>query len=90
MTENALKLIGFEINPWILIAIGIAFIIIAILIFFWLKKILINSIAGIIISLILIFGLKMTLPLIPTLIISAIFGPAGIGVMLLLKLFGVF
>lgn len=90
LAQNALKLLGFEINPWILIAIGIAFIIAAVLILLFLKKILINSIAGLVISCILIFVLKMQLPLIPTLIISAIFGPAGIGVMLILKLFGVY
>lgn len=83
---TAMQLAG---NPTILIG-GIVLIILAVLIFYFLKKIIINSVLGIAAWLILTFAFQVELPLIPSLAISIIFGLAGIGVMLVLKFFGLF
>jgi len=72
-----------------LIIIGIILIIITIVIIKFFKNIILNSVIGVVGVLILnfIFGIK--LPFIITLIASAIFGAAGLGIMLVLKFFGV-
>lgn len=79
--------INFVSNPTILIA---AIILIAVTIFllFFLKKIMVNSILGGLIWATSIFFFHVELPLIPSFVISVMFGPAGIGAMLLLKFFG--
>jgi len=76
-------------NPFWLI-IGIILIVVTILLLLFLKKIIVNSILGLILFAVVKFGLGIGLPTIPTLVVSIIFGPAGIGVMLLLKFFGLF
>jgi hypothetical protein len=76
-------------NPAILIG-GIALIIIAIALVLFIKQIIVNSILGIIALGIIHFVFHVELPLLPAVIISAIFGLAGIGAMLLLKFFGLF
>lgn len=74
-------------NPiWLIV--GIALIVVTILLLVFLKKIIVNSILGLILFAIVKFGLGIGLPTIPTLVVSIIFGPAGIGVMLLLKFLG--
>jgi hypothetical protein len=85
VTESANTLLN---NPKILI-IGIILIIGAIILIFVLKNLLLNSLIGIAGFLIcnFIFGIK--LPLIATLIVSAIFGAAGLGVIFILKFLGV-
>ena len=82
----ALSLAG---NPLLLIG-GIILVIAAFVIFFFLKKIIINSILGIAAWVILTFVFQVELPLIPSLAISVIFGLAGIGAMLVMKFFGMF
>ena len=47
-----------------------------------------NSIFGGIIWAIAVLVLKINLPIIPSLVVSIIIGPAGIGTMLLLNAFG--
>lgn len=84
--ETAGNFIG---DPTILIA-GIVLIIAAVIIFMVLKKIIVNSIAGLIVFGILHFVVGIELPFIPTLIVTAIFGLAGIGVMLVLHFLGLF
>lgn len=74
---------------WQILAAGIVFIAAAALIFMFLKKAVINSILGLIAFAILIFVFKINLPFLPTLVVSAVFGLAGIGVILLLKFLGV-
>ena len=68
--------------------IGIILIIATIVIIFFLKKIIINSILGLIVWALAVFVFKVSLPLIPSLAVGIIFGPAGIGVMMALKVFG--
>jgi len=76
-------------NPVILIG-GIVLIIAAVLIFMFLKKIIVNSILGVAAWAILTYVFMVDLPFIPSLAISVIFGLAGIGAMLVLKFFGLF
>ncbi|VVB74715.1 Uncharacterised protein [uncultured archaeon] len=83
-TNIGLSLIG---NPTILI-IGIVLIAVTIFLFFFLKKIITNSILGGIIWFASIYVFHVQLPVIPSFVISVLFGPAGIGAMLLLKFFG--
>ncbi len=74
-------------NPVVLVG-GIVLVIAAILIFLFLKKIIINSVLGIAAWAILMFVFQVELPLVPSFAVSAIFGLAGIGVMLVLRFFG--
>lgn len=76
-------------NPNVLLA-GIALIIVSAIVFFLLKKVIEHAIIGGIAWVLTIFIFHIQLPLIPSLVISIIFGPAGIGVMLLLRFFGLF
>ena len=84
--ETAGNFIG---DPTILI-IGIILIVAAVAIFVLLKKIIVNSIAGLIVFGIVHFVFGVNLPFIPTLIVTAIFGLAGIGVMMILYFLGMF
>jgi len=81
---NALGLAG---NPSLLIG-GIILILAAVAIFWFLKKIVFHLISGFIGWVIVLFVLKVNLPLVPSLVISLIFGLAGLGAMLLMKFFG--
>lgn len=76
------------VNPPLFIIIGIGLIIATIIIIFFLKKMIINSILGGVIWFIVVIIFKVNLPLVPSLIISLIIGPAGLGTMLLLNAFG--
>ena len=67
---------------------GIALVVVAILAFFLIKKIIINSILGAMAWAVVTLGFGVNLPLLPSLAVSVIFGPAGIGVMLALRFFG--
>ena len=78
--ETASNFIG---DPTILV-IGIVLIIAAVIIFTVLKKIIVNSILGLIVFGIIHFVIGIKLPFIATLLVTAIFGLAGIGVMLVL------
>ena len=86
IAEKGLQLAG---NPTILAA-GIVLIIAAVLIFVFLKKIVVNSIAGLIVWAIVSFVFHIELPFIPSLVISIVFGLAGIGALLLAKFMGLF
>ncbi|MBN1940671.1 MAG: hypothetical protein JW772_00655 [Candidatus Diapherotrites archaeon] len=84
--ETALGIVG---NPTILLA-AILLIGFTLIIIFLIKRIIVNSILGIIAWAIVYFIFNIELPLIPSIIVSVIFGLAGIGAMLLLKFFGLF
>lgn len=72
-----------------ILMIGLGLLVSAILVFVFLKKIIINSILGLIAWAIAVFILKIELPFWISLIASALFGLAGVGVMLLLKFAGI-
>jgi hypothetical protein len=76
-------------NPSYLIA-GIIFIIAAIVILYFLKNILLNSVVGVFGFLVCYFVFGVKLPFFLTLLVSAIFGIGGLGTIILLKFFGVF
>ncbi|MBU1121016.1 hypothetical protein KJ660_04020 [Candidatus Micrarchaeota archaeon] len=75
-------------NP-LLLLIGIVLIVATIAIIFFLKKIIINSVVGLIVWGAIHFIFNITLPFWPTLLVTAIFGLAGIGVMLVLRFLGI-
>ena len=87
-TENVTKAKDFVSNPWVLIG-GIILIIIAVIVLGALKNLLLNSIIGAFGFLVCYFLFGIKLPLLPTIIVSAIFGPAGLGTVLILRFFGV-
>ena len=84
--QVATNVINF-FDPTILLA-GIILIAITIFILFFLKKIVVNSVLGAILWIISIFVFNAQLPLIPSFVISILFGPAGIGTLIILKFFG--
>ncbi len=83
---NALSIVG---NPWVLGG-AIVLIVAAILLVLLLKRIIINSVLGIVVWAIVKYVFGISLPFWASLIVSVIFGLAGIGVMLALKFLGLF
>lgn len=83
--EGVVQLVG---NPAVLI-IGIALIVGAVAVFFLLKRIIANTVAGLIVWAVVYFFFQVELPVLPTLALTVVFGLAGIGSMLILKFFGV-
>lgn len=53
------------------------------------KNVIVNSAIGVAALMVLYYILNIKLPFILTLIVTAIFGAAGLGIMLILKMFGV-
>jgi len=81
------KVINLVHNPKILI-LGVILIGVTLLIMYFLKKFIINSIIGVIgLFILTLIGIK--LPFVITLIITAVFGLAGLGTVLILKFFGI-
>jgi Zn-dependent protease with chaperone function len=78
---------SLPISPIFLI-LGIALIAVTIFLLFFLKKIVMNSVLGAVIWFVSVFVFGVKLPLLPSFVISIIFGPAGIGTMLVLAVFG--
>ncbi len=72
-----------------ILLMGIGLVVAAVLVFTFLKKLIVNSILGLVAWAIAVYILKIQLPFWLSLIASAIFGLAGVGVMLLLKFAGV-
>jgi hypothetical protein len=85
-TQAAQGAISFS-NPTLLIVAAIL-IIATIVLILHLKKIIENSIIGGILWGISVFIFHADLPLVPSFVVSVIFGPAGIGAMIVLKFFG--
>ncbi len=79
-------ILSFAQSQSFLTGSGIVLIIAAIVIIAVMKKIIINSILGVVAWAIVIFVLKIQLPFIPSLVISVIFGLAGVGSLILLKI----
>jgi len=73
-------------NPRILL-LGVVLIGITILIMYFFKHFIVNSIIGVV-GLFILSAIGIKLPFIITLIVTAIFGLAGLGVMLILTFFG--
>lgn len=90
--EAGSKAIGFfssMVGDPKILALGIILIVAAIVVIFFIKRIIINSVLGLIAWAVLKYYFQVELPFIPSLAASIIFGLAGIGTMLVLKFFGV-
>jgi len=87
ISQGTDKILNLVHNPKILI-LGIILIGITLLIMYFLKHFIVNSIIGIV-GLFLLTFIGVKLPFIVTLIITAIFGLAGLGTILILKFFGI-
>lgn len=74
---------------WGLVVGGLALIALALFLVFVLKRIIVNSVLGVVALIVAKFLLGVDLPLVPTLIVSIVFGLAGVGTMLLLYFLGV-
>ena len=89
ITNTAGNAVNLLAGNFQLLAAGICLIIIAFILVLMVKRIIVNSILGLIAWALIVFVLKIDLQLIPTLVISVIFGLAGVGAVLLLKFFGI-
>jgi hypothetical protein len=72
-----------------ILAAGIGLIIVAAIVFYYVKQIIVNSLLGIVAWAVLSYGLNVQLPFWASLIVSIIFGLAGVGVMLVLRFLGI-
>ena len=72
-----------------ILALGIGLIIVTLVVVYFIKKIIINSVLGLIAWAVLKYYFQVELPFIASLAVSAIFGLAGVGTLLILKFFGV-
>ncbi len=87
--EAGTAAINFFGNPIVLVT-AVILIILTIVMVLHLKKIVENSILGGLLWAVSVFFFQVSLPPIPSFVIAIIFGPAGIGAMLILKFFGLF
>jgi len=88
VAESASTIANLAWNPVVLLA-GIGLVVVAIVIIFFLKKVIINSILGLAAWAIAYFVFGIEMPFFASLAVSIIFGLAGIGVMLVLVFMGV-
>ncbi|MEK6958803.1 MAG: hypothetical protein AABW59_02030 [archaeon] len=88
-SQNVQVATGSTHNLWAIVIVGLALIVATIILLFLLKKIMENSILGVVIWAASIFIFQVQLPLFPSFVVSVIFGPAGIGTMLLLYALGI-
>ncbi|MBI4044320.1 MAG: hypothetical protein HY392_01280 [Candidatus Diapherotrites archaeon] len=84
--ENAQDLL---VGNWQFLIVGLVLLAAGILVFMFLKKAIVNSILGIIVWGIAVYGFNTQLAFWPSLLISALFGPAGIGAILILRFFNI-
>ena len=81
--------VNFLAGNWIVLAGAIGLIIATVVILTQLKHVIVNSVLGVIAWAVLVFVFRIQLELIPSLVVSAIFGLAGIGAILILKFLNV-
>lgn len=86
VTKESTKVL--TLNPMYLVY-AVLLIILTVIFIKVFKNVIVNSIIGVVALLFLNYVLNIKLPFLITLIITVIFGPAGLGVMLVLKFFGV-
>jgi len=82
------QIANFVGDPKILL-IGLGLVVLTVVIIFFLRKIIINSVLGIAAWAILVYVFEVDLPLFPSFVLSAVFGLAGIGCILVLKFLGI-
>jgi len=88
VADGTQQVSSFLSDPLVL-GLGIGLIIVSILILVFMKKIILNSILGLAAWVVINFILHIELPLLPSIVVSIVFGLAGIGVLLVLKFIGV-
>jgi len=81
------ELSGLVGDPKILF-IGLALIVLTLIIIFFIKKIVINSVLGLATWALVVYVFDVHLPLFASFVVSAVFGLAGIGSLLVLKFLG--
>jgi len=86
--ETAKMASGIAGNMAMLLA-GIVLIIITIVVILLAKRIIVNSVLGLIGWLVVKYVLQVSLPFWPSLVLSIIFGLAGLGAMLVLAFMGI-
>ena len=79
----------FLVGNWAVLAAAVGLIIATVFILTQLKQVIVNSVLGVVAWAVLVFVFHVQLELIPSLVVSAIFGLAGIGVILILKFMNV-
>lgn len=84
-TQAAVNFVG---NP-ALLGVGLVLFIVAIILILFLKRIIVNSLLGIGVWAIAYYIFNVRLPFELSLIVSAIFGLAGIGTLLILRFLGI-
>ncbi|MFH0970198.1 MAG: hypothetical protein V1776_01930 [Candidatus Diapherotrites archaeon] len=77
------------LGNWGWLGIGIAFVIVALIVLYFLKNVIVNTVLGLLGWGILVYVFNVQLPFWPSLIVSAIFGLAGLGAMLVLSVLGI-
>lgn len=88
-TDVAATVANSVSGNWSWLAIGIGLFIAAAIVIFFLKNIIVNTILGLIGWGIVTFILHIQLPFWASLIVSAIFGLAGLGAMVVLAVLGI-
>lgn len=82
---NALAGAGQLVGDWRAVIFGVLLIVAAVVVIHFVKKIIVNSILGVIAWAVLNYVVGIELPTIASFVVSAIFGLAGIGVLLILR-----
>lgn len=75
-----------QADPVLLLA-GVGLVALAVFVVFFLKRVIVNSILGLV-AFAVLWALGIRLPFIVTLVVSVVFGLAGVGTMLILYFFG--
>lgn len=83
------KALGAVQGNWTWLLVGIALIVAAVLFFVFFRKIAVNSLLGLAAWALLYFVIGVKMALIPSLVVSVVFGLAGVGALLVLMFFGV-
>ncbi len=86
--DAAMNAAGLASNWGVLVG-GLVLIVAAVLIIYFVKKIVVNSILGLLSWAVVVFLLQVPLSFLPSLVVAVLFGPAGIGVLLVLAFLGI-
>jgi len=87
--ELGSQALGVIQGNWTWLLLGVLLIVAAVVVFMFLKKIIVNSVLGLVAWALLYFVIGVKMEFMTSLIVAAIFGLAGIGVLLVLKFLGV-
>jgi hypothetical protein len=77
------------LNDPVILLVGIGLVVLTIVLILFLKKIIVNSILGAVLWGLATYVFHVELPFLPSLLISLLFGPAGIGAFMVLRFLGI-